>query len=75
MRGTWFPGVVDEQDLVGRVRDATYAAVGLGVLGAQRLAVRRRELAKEMEPKLRQAAARAQELAAAGDGDGDAPGR
>ena len=59
--------MVDEHHLAARLREATYAAVGLGVIGAQRLAVRRRELAKQMEPRVREAAARAQELAAAGD--------
>jgi len=41
-----------------RVREAAYAAVGLGVLGVQRLQVRRRDIAKRVEPQVRDAAKR-----------------
>ncbi len=50
-----------------RVKDAAYAAVGLGVLGVQSLQVRRRDVAKQVEPQVREAAARLQRLASAAD--------
>lgn len=56
-----------EQDLVERLKDATYVAVGLGVLGAQRLLVGRREVVKRVEPQVRGAASRLQRLATATD--------
>ena len=56
-----------EQDLVERLKDATYVAVGLGVLGAQRLLVGRREVAKRVEPQVRGAASQLQRLATATD--------
>jgi hypothetical protein len=37
-----------ENDLLKRARDAGYTAVGFGVLAAQRLQVRRRELTKDL---------------------------
>ncbi len=50
-----------------RVKEAAYAAVGLGVLGVQSLQVRRREVAKQVEPQVREAAVRLQRLASAAD--------
>ncbi len=41
-----------------RLREAAYAAVGLGVLGVQRLQVRRRDIAKLVEPQVRDVAKR-----------------
>lgn len=52
-----------EKDLVEQVKDAAYVAVGLGVLGAQRLLVGRREVVKRVEPQLRTAASQLQRLA------------
>ncbi|MEN3314801.1 MAG: hypothetical protein V7605_1035 [Acidimicrobiaceae bacterium] len=54
-------------DPVKDLKDAAYAAVGLGVLGVQRLQVRRRDVAKQVEPQVREAAARLQRLAANAD--------
>ena len=56
-----------DDDLENRLRDAAYVAVGLGVLGAQRLLVGRREVAKRVEPQVREAAAQLQRLAAVAD--------
>ncbi|HEV3401673.1 MAG TPA: hypothetical protein VG078_07605 [Acidimicrobiales bacterium] len=56
-----------EQDVVERLKDATYVAVGLGVLGAQRLLVGRREVVKRVEPQVRGAASQLQRLATATD--------
>ena len=56
-----------EKDLVEQVKDAAYVAVGLGVLGAQRLLVGRREVVKRVEPQLRSAASQLQRLATATD--------
>ncbi len=50
-----------------RVREAAYAAVGLGVLGVQGLQVHRRSVAKQVEPQVREAAVRLQRLASAAD--------
>ncbi len=50
-----------------RVKEAAYAAVGLGVLGVQSLQVRRREMAKQVEPQVREAAVRLQRLASDAD--------
>ena len=40
------------EDLTARARDALYTAVGFGVLAAQRLQVRRRDLAKDLNQRL-----------------------
>ncbi len=56
-----------EKDLVDRLKDAGYVAVGLGVLGAQRLLVGRREVVKRVEPQIRGAASQLQRLATATD--------
>lgn len=56
-----------DDDLTNRLRDAAYTAVGLGVLGVQRLQVRRRELSRQLQPQMKEAAARLQRLAAAAD--------
>ena len=58
---------MDSDDVRARVRDSAYAAVGLGVLGFQRLQVRRRDLSRQLEPQVRDAAASLQRLAAAAD--------
>jgi len=50
-----------------RVKEAAYAAVGLGVLGLQSLQVHRRDVAKQVEPQVREAAVRLQRLASAAD--------
>ena len=47
--------------------DAAYTAVGLGVLGVQRLQVRRRELSRTLRPQVRDAATRLQDLATTAD--------
>jgi len=39
-------------DVLGRVRDAGYTAVGFGVLAVQRLQVQRRQLTKELGRKV-----------------------
>jgi hypothetical protein len=39
-------------DLVNRARDAAYTVVGFGVLGFQRLQVRRRQLTKEIDKRI-----------------------
>ena len=52
-----------DDDLRLRLREAAYAAVGLGVLGVQRLQVRRRDLNRQLQPQVRDAAARLQRLA------------
>ena len=54
-------------DVTDRVKEAAYAAVGLGVLGVQKLQVRRREVAKQVEPQVREAAVRLKGLASAAD--------
>jgi len=56
-----------DDDLANRMKDAAYVAVGLGVLGAQRLLVGRREAAKRVEPQVREAAAQLQRLTALAD--------
>lgn len=56
-----------EKDVVEQLKDAAYVAVGLGVLGAQRLLVERREVVKRVEPQLRSAASQLQRLATATD--------
>jgi hypothetical protein len=56
-----------EKDLVEQLKDAAYIAVGLGVLGAQRLLVGRREVVKRVEPQVRNAAGQLQRLATATD--------
>ncbi len=53
--------------MVDRVKEAAYAAVGLGVLGVQSLQVRRREVVKQVEPQVREVAVRLQRLATAAD--------
>ena len=66
-------GVTDDSrdrdgDQMGeRVKEAAYAAVGLGLLGVQRLQVRRRDVAKQVEPQVRDAAERLQRLATSTD--------
>lgn len=40
-----------DDDLLSRARDASYTAIGFGVLAYQRLQVRRRELTKEVGGK------------------------
>jgi len=54
-------------DPVKDLKDAAYAAVGLGVLGVQRLQVRRHDVTRQVEPQVREAAQRLQRLAAAAD--------
>jgi len=54
-------------NVTDRVKEAAYAAVGLGVLGVQSLQVRRREVAKQVEPQIREVAVRLQRLATAAD--------
>lgn len=49
------------------VRDLAYAAVGFAVIGTQRFQVRRREVQKQVEPKVRDAAGRMQGVAGAID--------
>ena len=49
------------------MKDAAYVAVGLGVLGAQRLLVGRREVVKRVEPQVRGAATQLQRVATATD--------
>ena len=82
-RDPWFAGRVSEDtsgteegpqsaadaaaELADRVKEAAYAAVGLGVLGLQSLQVRRREVAKQVEPQVREAALRLQRAAAVAD--------
>jgi hypothetical protein len=44
-----------ESELVNRARDAAYTAVGFGVLGFQRLQVRRRQLTKEVDKRIGEA--------------------
>ncbi len=56
-----------EKDLVDRLKDAAYVAVGLGVLGAQRVLVGRREVVKRVEPQVRGVASELQRLATATD--------
>lgn len=56
-----------DDDFATRVKDAAYVAVGLGVLGAQRLLVGRREVTKRVEPRVRGAAAQLQRLATVAD--------
>ncbi len=41
--------VAETTDLTKTLREATYVAIGFGVLGFQRAQVRRRELAKQLE--------------------------
>lgn len=50
-----------------RVKDAAYTVVGLGVLGVQRLQVRRRDLGRTLRPQVRGAANRLQNLATTAD--------
>jgi len=54
-------------NVTDRVKEAAYTAVGLGVLGVQSLQVRRREVAKQVEPQVREAAVRLRRLASAAD--------
>ena len=64
-----------DDDLRDLVRDAAYTAVGLGVLGVQRLQVRRRDLSRavacvartQWKPQVRDAATRLQTLATTAD--------
>jgi hypothetical protein len=56
-----------EQALADRLKDAAYVAVGLGVLGAQRLLVGRREAVRRVEPQVRGVASQLQKLATATD--------
>ncbi len=41
--------MADTSNLTNTLREATYVAIGFGVLGFQRAQVRRRELAKQLE--------------------------
>ena len=41
-----------ENDAVARARDAAYTAVGFGILAAQRLQVKRRDLTKDVVDRL-----------------------
>ncbi len=50
-----------------RVKEAAYTAIGLGVLGVQSLQVRRHDVAKQVEPQVREGAVRLQRLAASAD--------
>ena len=50
-----------------QLRDAAYTVVGLGVLGLQRLQVRRRDLSRTLGPQVRDAATRLQDLATTAD--------
>ena len=56
-----------DDDLANRLKEAAYVAVGLGVLGAQRLLVGRREVAKRVQPRVRVAAVQLQRLATVTD--------
>ncbi len=64
-----------DDDLAERIRDAAYTVVGLGVLGVQRLQVRRRDVSRslasvartEWRPQVRDAASRLQTLATTAD--------
>ena len=58
---------MDGDELRQRLREAAYAAVGLGVLGFQWLQVGRRDLSRQLQPQVRDAAATLQRLAAAAD--------
>jgi ABC-type transporter Mla subunit MlaD len=58
---------VADDVLPDRLRDAAYTVVGLGVLGVQRLQVRRRDLTRALRPQLRDAATRLQTLATTAD--------
>ncbi len=49
------------------MKEVAYAAVGLGVLGVQSFQVHRRDMAKQVEPQVREAAARLQRLTSAAD--------
>lgn len=49
---TTAPPDAADADLTTRARDALYTAVGFGVLAAQRLQVRRRGLAKDLNERL-----------------------
>lgn len=53
-------------DATRRARDAAYVAVGLGVLGAQRLQARRREMVRAAERDARVAQLRTEVLSGAG---------
>jgi hypothetical protein len=61
------PGADAGAGVADRMKEAAYAVVGLGVLGVQHLQVRRREVAKQVEPQVRDAAERLRRLAAAAD--------
>ncbi|MFN2607028.1 MAG: hypothetical protein ABR511_03895 [Acidimicrobiales bacterium] len=56
-----------DDELTDRLKEAAYTALGLGVLGVQRLQVGRRELSRQVEPQVREAAARLRRLAASAD--------
>lgn len=43
---------VMDSDVTARARDAAYTAVGFGILAAQRLQVRRRDLTKDVVDRL-----------------------
>ena len=62
-----FPVAMADEALQDRVRDAAYTVVGLGVLGVQRLQVRRRDLSRTLRPQVRDAASRLQNLATTAD--------
>lgn len=52
---------------MGRLKEAAYTTVGLGLLGMQRLQVQRREITKAIEPQVREAAVRLEKVASAAD--------
>ncbi len=56
-----------DDDLADRIKDAAYTVVGLGVLGVQRMQVRRRDLSRSLRPQVRDAASRLQTLATEAD--------
>lgn len=56
-----------DDDLAERIRDAAYTVVGLGVLGVQRLQVRRRDVSRSLRPQVRDAANRLRTLATTAD--------
>ncbi len=56
-----------DDDLGDRIKDAAYTVVGLGVLGVQRLQVRRQDLSRSLRPQVRDAANRLQTLATTAD--------
>jgi hypothetical protein len=58
---------MEGDELTERLKDAAYTAVGLGILGVQRLQVRRRDLSRTVRPQVREVAARLESAASAAD--------